>query len=434
MNMPIWLRNWTRTLPNNMETFNSLGLLPAFTEKLKERSITAPTGIQRLVIPLLLAGKSVIFRSATGTGKTFAYLLPALQRLLSDTESVDKNPRYPGPALLICAPTLELCSQIKAEADLLSPFPAALLIGSVKIDRQIETLKKNKPLTAVGNPGRLLLLAKMGKLKFQNLRFLVLDEADRLTSEEILGQTREMLSLIERDTRRLNVKDDGEFSGGLCIAACSATVTGKTGVLLGPLFDSAEIIESDEHEILRERIEHWALFSESRKKVQTLRSLLAALKTAKPRFKALVFTSRNEEAGKILSALQFHHIPATGLFGKMDRGGAKKQISRKPASRDRKAALDLFRQGSINVLVSTDLAARGLDISGLTHIIAMDVSADREIYIHRAGRTGRAGRRGVMISIGDEFELRRLASLEKKLAIMVRPKELYMGRICDPTE
>jgi superfamily II DNA/RNA helicase len=324
-------------------------------------------------------------------------------------------------------PTLELCSQIKAEVDLLSPFPAALLIGSVKIDRQIETLKKTKPLIAVGNPGRLLLLAKTGKLKFQNLRFLVLDEADRLTAEEILGQTRELLSLIERDTLRLNVKNSGEFSGGLCLVACSATVTGKTGALLGPLFESAEIIESDEHEILRERIEHWALFSESRKKAQTLRSLLAALKVTKPRFKALVFTSRNEDAGKILSGLQFHHIPAAGLFGKMDKGKSH-------ASKDRKAALDLFRQGSIDVLVSTDLAARGLDISGLTHIIALDVPADREIYIHRAGRTGRAGRRGVMINIGDEFELRRLASLEKKLAIIVRPRELYQGRVCDPTE
>jgi len=415
-----------------METFNSLGVLPVFAEKLKERSITTPTMIQRLVIPGLLTGKSIIFRSATGTGKTLAYLLPALQGLLSDAEGIHKSPRYPGPALLICAPTLELCSQIKAEADLLSPFPAALLIGSVKIDRQIETLKKTKPLIAVGNPGRLLLLAKMGKLKFQNLRFLVLDEADRLAAEEILAQTRELLSLIERNARRI--------SDGLCLAACSATVTGKAGALLGPLFEAAEIIESDEHEILRERIEHWALFSESRKKVQTLRSLLAALKATKPRFKALVFTSRNEEAGKILSRLQFHHIPAAGLFGKMDRNGASKkygvslkhEVSRKPSSKDRKAALDLFRQGAIHVLVSTDLAARGLDISGLTHIIAMDVPADREIYIHRAGRTGRAGRRGVMINIGDEFELRRLASLEKKLAIMVRPRELYQGRICDP--
>jgi superfamily II DNA/RNA helicase len=413
-----------------MSSFENLNIRQSFIDKLKERSIVEPTAIQNLVIPALLAGKNILFRSATGTGKTFAYLLPALQSLFEEN-SVNTGG---GPAVLICAPTLELCSQIKAEVDFLaSPSDkssgfagrscqTALLTGSVKIDRQIELLKKNKPAVAVGNPGRLLSLAKMGKLKFKNLRYLFLDEADRLTVKECFEETKELLKIIERETKSQTEKK-------LCLAACSATVEKKIRGQLGQLFSSAELIESSDHEILRERIEHWAVFSEKRRRVQTLRSLLAALKnkpskSKKHRIKALVFTSKGDEAGKILSQLQYHHIPAAGLFGKMN----KKPLT----STERKEALDLFRDGSIEALVSTDLAARGLDVKDITHVIALDVSQDSENYIHRCGRTGRAGKRGVMVTIGDETQMRLLASLEKKLKIRVMPKELYGGQICAP--
>ncbi|MDR1840046.1 MAG: DEAD/DEAH box helicase [Treponema sp.] len=399
-----------------MDSFDELGINPAFTEKLKERSIIKPTVIQSLVIPRLLSEKNTVFRSATGTGKTFAYLLPVLQTLTADESGVNYNR---GPSILICAPTLELCSQIKAEVDFLSSLPSVLLIGSVRMDRQIETIKKIKPVIAVGNPNRLLVLAKTGKLKFANLKFFVLDEADRLTAQECLDETKELLAVIEREIKKRE-------SGSLCAAACSATVGEKTRDKLGPLFQLAEIVESGDHEILRERIEHWALFSEKRRKVQTLRSLLAALKTKRSRIKALVFSSRNDEAGLVLSRLQYHHISAIGLFGK---------INKKPITNtERKAALDSFREGKVDVLVSTDLAARGLDIPGITHVIALDVPSDGEAYIHRCGRTGRAGKRGVMITIGDETQMRLLASLEKKLKIRVQPKELYEGRVCVPPQ
>jgi superfamily II DNA/RNA helicase len=244
-----------------------------------------------------------------------------------------------------------------------------------------------------------------------------LDEADRLVAQECLDETKELLVVIEREIKRRE-------NGSLCAAACSATVGEKTREQLGPLFESAEIVESNDHEILREQIEHWAMFSEKRRKVQTLRSLLAALKAGKSRVKALVFTSRNDEAGLVLSRLQYHHISAAGLFGK---------INRKPITgMERKAALDSFREGKVGVLVSTDLAARGLDIPGITHVIALDVPSDGEAYIHRCGRTGRAGKRGVMITIGDETQMRLLESLEKKLKIRVQPKETYQGRICTP--
>jgi len=400
-----------------MDSFNDLGIAPFLIEKLKERSIAKPTAIQSLVIPNLLAGKKTVFRSATGTGKTFAYLLPAIQQLGVMNPAANETGN-PAPAVMICAPTLELCSQIKTEVDFLSPLPSVLLIGSVNIEKQIETLKKTKPVIVVGNTGRLLVLAKMGKLKFNRLRFLILDEADRLTAQECLEETEELLSLIERDVKRR------EDQNSLCAAACSATVGAKTAAQLGALFNGAQIIESEDNEILRERIEHWAIFSEKRRRVQTLRSLLAALKAKKSRTKTLVFTSRGDEAGLVLSRLQYHHVSAAGLFGKIE----KKPIS----GAERKAALDSFREGKVDVLVSTDLAARGLDIPGITHVVALDVPQDGEVYIHRCGRTARAGKHGVMVTIGDETQMRLLASLEKKLKIRINPKELYQGQVCVP--
>jgi len=289
-----------------MIDFSALGVLPAFTEKLAERRVTRPTEIQRMVVPPLLEEKSVIFRSATGTGKTFAYLVPALQRILAEPRAAPSA----GPLLLVCAPTFELCSQIKTEADFLldGKHGVALLIGAADIGRQADALKKNKPLAVVGNPGRLLLLAKMGKLKLQALRFVVLDEADRLTAKECVGEMQELARLI---------------TGRPAVAACSATVSGKTAALLSPLLDDAINLETDEQEILRERIEHWAIFSEGRRKNQTLISFLAA---GKPK-KALVFTGRSWDAGKLAAAMQKRRIAVAALYSGMGRQSGKTRLT-----------------------------------------------------------------------------------------------------------
>jgi superfamily II DNA/RNA helicase len=416
------------------DSFAELGVSPLFIKKLASRNILKPTAIQKQVIPLLSAGEPVIFRSATGTGKTFAYLLPLLQRLLAGESAA-------GPRMMICAPTFELCSQIKAEADFLlaeanaagavssgtdaagtdtaEAVPAdtaavprrppaslkiSLLIGSANLNRQVETLKKEKPAVVVGNPGRLLALARIGKLKLGGLKILVLDEGDRLTADELREETAELV-------RRLPRK-------GCLTAACSATLSPKSRERLLGLFDesaaaSPRITETEEREILRDQIEHWAIFSEERRKIATLRSLLAAVKPKK----ALVFSGRSGQPGIIVSRLQYHHIAAAGLYGDMDK-------------KKRKEAAGAFRSGNVSVLVSSDLAARGLDIPGLTHVIALDVPAEEGPYIHRAGRTGRAGKRGIMITIGDAEEMLRLVRLEKKLGIAVHPKELYRGRVC----
>jgi len=391
-----------------MKNFTDIGILPSFTEKLAERGISSPTDIQQKVIPLLLEKKNLIFRSATGTGKTFAYLLPILQNLLYPDHNSLSLVSSSFPSLVICAPTLELCSQIINEINFLigENGKSALLAGSVNVTRQIETLKKNKPIAVAGNPGRLLLLAEMGKLKFGGLSYFVLDEFDRMTASDSREETSALIRLITEKTGNRPI----------CTAACSATVSSETGKYLNSLLNEAAFIETDKHEVLCEKIEHWAIFCENRRKNQTLFSFLEAVRPKK----VLVFTSRTWDAGKIVNFLQNRKVAAVGLYSGMDK-------------KDRKTAIDSFRAGKTSVMISSDLSARGLDIDGISHVIALDVSENKDVYIHRAGRTGRAGKKGIMVCIGDEIEMRRLATLEKKLGIKVHPKELYAGKLFNPT-
>jgi superfamily II DNA/RNA helicase len=391
--------------------FEALGADPRFTGGLADRGILVPTEIQRRVIPRLLRGERLVFSSATGTGKTLAYLLP----LLTGLSAGEGEPRRKG--LLILAPTYELASQIKTELDLLlrssGGGPSLLLIGSGSMARQIDSLKRDKPPFLAGNPGRVLALARMGKLRFQGLGALVLDEGDRLTADELLEETRALIRLVERDA-----------GAGLQVVSASATLSAKSRERLSALLGAGapparELLfeEGDKTAVLRDFIEHWAIFSEGRGKIKTLRSFIAAVKPGK----TLIFTSRGGQVGNIVAQLRYHGLTLGGLWSGMNGG-------------DRKRALADFRSGQVPCLVTSDLAARGLDIPGISHVIALDLEGGGEGYLHRAGRTARAGKRGVMVTIGDGEEMRRLERLEKALGITVYPKELYLGRIGAPFE
>lgn len=392
-------------------TFADLGITPFFVDRLAERGISVPTKIQSLVIPELLQGGNTLFSSATGTGKTFAFLIPLFQNIFfirvegSHAQEFAFQEKLGGaPVILITAPTYELCSQIKKEADFLlqgTSFKVSLLIGSANISRQIDGLKKDKPQVIIGNPGRLLQLCRMGKLKLQKIKAFVLDEGDRLVSDELYAETTELASFIQKE--RIN-------------AACSATINFKNKERLLPFLGNDVVIkESPEKEIIKKNIEHWAFYAEDRKKISTLRSFVSAVNPKK----LLVFINSINQVNNVVSQLQFHKIAAGGLSGGMDKKG-------------RKMALDDFRAGRIQVLVTSDLSARGLDIEGITHIAALDVPQKIEGYIHRAGRTARAGKKGIMATIGNREELPRLASIEKKLGLVVYPKVLYKGNVCTP--
>ncbi|GHV83088.1 DEAD/DEAH box helicase [Spirochaetia bacterium] len=375
------------------------GLTNLFDNKLLERRIEKPTEVQLLVIPHILKNNSIIFRSETGTGKTFAYLLPLLQHLAGD---ISKK-------ALILAPTLELAAQIKKEAEFLvsaegfEKIKIGLFTGAVNLQRQIDGLKKYKPSLLIGNTNRIVQLAETKKIKLEMINYAVLDECDRLISEELIESTKKVLSFTNNDR---------------CIIACSATVSAKNKDIVKNLSGGDFIfVETDTNEILREKITHLAIWSEERRKIETLRSLLSALNSKR----TLCFTDRGDQVTNIVSKLQHHKYKAAALFSGMDK-------------KERKDALEHFRSGKINILVSSDLAARGLDIDNVSYVVSVGIPLDSDGYIHRAGRTARAGKKGTIISIGTENEMRRLLTIEKRLKLVIYPKVLYNGSMISPED
>lgn len=405
-----------------MNTFSDLSVTPELCAALDKRGITVPTAVQNSVIPALVSGESILFQSETGTGKTFCYLLPAFMKCMLDTEKE-------SPKILVVAPTHELASQIKGEAASLAsdaglPITAALCIGGAPLKRQIEMLKQ-KPTLLVGGPARILELIRLKKLSPRGIRTVIMDETDRMLSPEMRDILAELLSVLSPDAQFI---------------ACSATLSNYHASILekmiprhrnavpapetenAPVKETAKkhrlrLITLPPEEVLRRNITHWAFYAEGRDKVETLRKFIIAEHPAK----ALVFTAIAGQVENIAAQLNFKKVPCSALYAKLDKI-------------ERKKAMDDFRSGRTTVLVTSDLAARGLDIPNVTHIIQLDVNENEDFFIHRAGRTARAGKSGINVIFGDERELRNLARVEKKLGIVIYPKVLYGGKVQTPEQ
>ncbi|MGP1455694.1 MAG: DEAD/DEAH box helicase [Treponema sp.] len=387
-----------------MTDFAALSLAPSLIESLRVQGITQPTAVQEKVIPLLLEKQPVFFESETGTGKTLAFLLPFLT-LYGKAAACAAH-----PGLIIVTPTIELAAQIKAQLLTLkdengNPFKSVLCVGGSSIKRQIEGLKE-KPFAVIGTAARLIELVNLKKLKLQALQALVVDEADRQLSKEQSLLLKTLLAFVAPSVH---------------IAACSATfddVAKKrlTSLLAqyGGTFTPC-LVTVRESAVTQHNIEHWALFSERKHKFDTLRALIHALGDAK----LLIFTAPAYEVETLAQKLRYKHIEAYPLY---------KNVS----SAERKQRLAQFKSGIIRVLVASDLSARGLDIPDVAYVIQLTLSSDKQTFIHRAGRTGRAGKKGINIVIGDEYELCILQKLEKKLNIAVQPKALFGGKIVTP--
>ncbi|MCR5764285.1 MAG: DEAD/DEAH box helicase [Treponema sp.] len=375
--------------------FTQLGIEQSLQDRLSAINITEPTAVQEKVIPLISEGQHLLFQSETGTGKTFAYLLPLIQKF-SNKENKDRHINF-----LIVSPTLELASQIRNQIKMISDLKCTLLIGGAPLSRQIEALKE-KPAIVIGGSARILELIHLKKLKTDGIEALVLDEADRLLSPELRDATE---GLIERLPKNIQLIGN------------SATVSSYTKKILlkSREKDDIQLVELPAEDILRKRITHWAIYAERRDKIDTLRAFINAEKPEK----LIVFTSKSDQINNIVSKLQWKKINCAGLSAKVDK-------------KSRKSAFDQFKSGKVSVLVTTDLASRGLDIQGITHVVQMDLPESEDFFIHRAGRTGRAGKTGINCVIGDEREMNRYAALEKKLKLTVYPKVLYGGKITAP--
>lgn len=394
----------------DMSTFLDYGIDKDLQTRLEKIGITEPTAVQQNVMPLVSDRKNILFQSETGTGKTFAYLLPLIQRL-----ETEENP-HKDVKILIASPTYELASQIKQQLQLVSDIKAQLCIGGAPISRQIEMLKE-KPQIVIGGSARLLELIHLKKLKADHVQTLVLDEADRLLSPELRNDTQDLLDRLPRKVQ---------------LIGNSATVSDITRKILQNARDGLEGSRDDTREgssgaitlvtlppedVLRKKITHWAIFAERRDKIDTLRSFISAVKPQK----LIVFTSRTDQVDNIVEKLRFKKLEVEGFSAKADK-------------RIRKEAIDRFRSGKTPILVTTDLASRGLDIAGVTHVVQMDMPEKQDFFIHRAGRTARAGQSGFNCVIGDALEMENYARLEKKLKITVYPKILYGGKLLSPTD
>ncbi|WP_294427691.1 DEAD/DEAH box helicase [uncultured Treponema sp.] len=391
----------TKDISFKAKDFASLEIEEKYIEKLAGFQITEPTAVQSQAIPEILKGTSLLFQSETGTGKTLAYLLPLLQNI----EKID-NPKK-EVRIVIISPTIELASQIKTQVQLVTDSKAALFVGGAPIKRQAETLKE-KPLVVIGGPARLLELFHLKKLKLDGAMAVVLDEVDRLISPELRDETIELICAMKKDIQ---------------LIAASATITKSTRQILqntrikqnGTTESDLKTLFLPPEDVLRKRITHYALFAETRDKIDTLRKLLIAEKPEK----ALIFTSKIDQVANIVSKLKYKNIECYALTAKTEKT-------------ERKATIDRFRSGKIKILVTSDLVARGMDIPNISHVIQMDMPSDDDFFIHRAGRTARMGKTGINIVIGDGYEMRKYAAIEKKLKITVYPRMLYKGKLVDP--
>ena len=376
-------------------SFEQIGLAKTLVAGLAKAAITIPTPVQAAVIPEVLQGRDVIGHSATGTGKTLAYLLPLFQKIECAKREVQA---------IVLAPTHELVMQIFRQAELLAqnsgvPVAAAAIIGEVNIARQIDKLKE-KPHLIIGSAGRVLELIQKRKINAQTIKTIVLDEADRLLDENNRAAVAAVIKTTQKDRQLL---------------LFSATIPQETLAAAGQWLRDPAHASIQNESPLPSGISHMYFLVEARDKIIVLRKLLAGIQPER----ALVFVNTAPAIAETVAKLNFHGVAAAGIHGSANKA-------------ERQVALQDYRDGRVRILVASDLAARGLDIDGMENVINLDLPETAQAYLHRAGRTGRAGASGRVFSIGDKGEARRIPSLRKSLQIAITEKQLSYGEIVDP--
>ncbi len=372
-------------------TFAELGVRPELVTALARQHISEPTAIQRAALPLLLAGHDAYLHAETGTGKTLAYLLPIFCQLESALAATQ---------VVILAPTHELAIQLQRQVCDLAQnanwsIRSLLLIGGTALDRQLDKLKK-KPHVVVGSPGRIRELISMGKLKTPQIKHLVIDEADRLLDAESLPAVRAIIDAAPRARQ---------------LIFASATETPECAAVITTLAPNLVMVQTGIAPV-NENIEHLYLVCEQREKVEFVRKLFHALQPER----VMVFVHRNDTAVQLTAKLNEQKIPVADLSGALNK-------------LDRKQAMDDFRSAKVRVLIASDVAARGLDIPGVTHIFNLDVPTLSKAYLHRVGRTGRAGAHGLAVTLFTDDEVKLVRRYEEELGIVMQHVKVRDGQV-----
>jgi len=366
--------------------FESFSFAPEILRAIAECGYQSMTPIQQQAIPAIRRGEDVLESAQTGTGKTAAFALPILQRMCDNPkETMPSNTRT-----LILTPTRELAAQV---ADNISAYSKHLnltvltIYGGVKIDTQSQKLKRGADVI-VATPGRLLEHIVACNLSLSNVEFLVLDEADRMLDMGFSADIKKILQAVNK--KRQNM-------------LFSATFSSEVKKLANDMLEKPKVIAVDKQNTTADTVSQVVYPVEQRRK----RELISELIGTKNWQQVLVFTATRDAADKLVKELNLDGIPSGVVHGEKAQGS-------------RRRALREFVEGKIRVLVATEVAARGLDIKNLEYVVNYDLPFLAEDYVHRIGRTGRAGKTGVAISFVSREEERTLADIEKLIGQPIR--------------
>jgi superfamily II DNA/RNA helicase len=368
-----------------LTTFAEFGLAEAITRALAEEKYETPTPIQAQTIPLAMTGGDIIGIAQTGTGKTAAFALPILNRVANDP----KRPERRHCRVLVLSPTRELSGQI------LDSFRAygrhmrlqtALAIGGVPMGRQVRALMNGVDIL-VATPGRLLDLVQQNALRLNNVEVLVLDEADRMLDMGFIHDIRKIVAKVPAQRQTLMF---------------SATMPKEIAELAAQMLKSPQKVAVTPESTTVERITQRVIHLDHAAKA----GVLAQVLREEPINRALVFTRTKHGADKVVRALAKSGIAAEAIHGNKSQS-------------QRERVLAAFRDGRIRTLVATDIAARGIDVDGVSHVINYDLPNIPESYVHRIGRTARAGADGIAISFCSRDEAPFLRDIERTIRITI---------------
>lgn len=361
------------------QNFNALGIIEPIARALAENNYAHPTPIQRSAIPPLLQGKDLLGIAQTGTGKTAAFALPMLQQLSQAQGSL--TPR--SVRALVLAPTRELAIQIADNCQAYGrnlSLRQCVIFGGVSQNPQVHYLSRGTDLL-IATPGRLVDLMQQGHVKLDKLTHLVLDEADRMLDMGFIRDIKKIIAAIPKARQTM---------------LFSATMPASIASLAQNILNHPVRVEVTPQVVTVERIEQ-SLYSVRKSEKPAL--LITLLQDASLG-KVIVFGKTKHGANRILTKLESAGIPSAVIHGNKSQGA-------------RQNALEAFRSGAIRVLVATDIVARGIDVDNITHVINYELPNEPESYVHRIGRTARAGTSGIAIAFCDETEGRLLKDIEK---------------------
>lgn len=379
-------------------SFNDLGLLPELIQAITEHGYTKPTPVQEQVIPVILEGSDLMVGSQTGTGKTAGFTLPLLHRLMKNPKQGDRH----SIRALILTPTRELAAQVGESVTTYGkhlPLKSAVIFGGVNIKPQIKTLRGGVDIV-IATPGRLLDHVSQGTLDLTKLEILVLDEADRMLDMGFIHDIKKVLAMLPK--RRQNL-------------LFSATFSPEIKRLADGLLNAPKMIQVTRQNTTAEGVSQVVHPVDNKRK----RELLSLLISSQNWKQVLVFTRTKHGANRLAEQLQKDGITSAAIHGNKSQGARTK-------------ALADFKNGVVRVLVATDIAARGIDIDQLPHVVNYELPNVPEDYVHRIGRTGRAGNEGQAVSLVCIDEYPYLKDIEKLLKTQI-PQVIIDGFKPDPT-